>query len=219
MPDLQHIRLPAGWYPDPDGGDHRRWWDGKAWTQHTAPFQRPAPVYDVDDLAELRAKDAVVGSVKAPRRIRTAVRIGGKLAALAHKLPFSRPRDDEQEAAEASAEAGTETGAGAPAKAAPRPRSTPARAAKAAPAAKKSTGAAAKDAPAKAAAKAAAKPAAKPSKATLAAKGSTVTTRTPSKRTQPKSSQPKRTPAQTTDATAKAARPAAKTSARGRHSL
>ena len=25
----------AGWYPDPQGGQGLRWWDGSAWTEHT----------------------------------------------------------------------------------------------------------------------------------------------------------------------------------------
>jgi len=95
MPDLQNIRLPAGWYPDPSGGDHRRWWDGKDWTQHTAPFQRPAPVYDVDDLAENAARTGSIAAVPAPRRIRTAARLGRGLAALAHRLPLPQRRTDD----------------------------------------------------------------------------------------------------------------------------
>ena len=104
MPDLHNIRLPAWWYPDPSGADHRRWWDGKTWTQHTAPFQRPAPVYDVVDLVEQKAtprdgEDAETSAPAAPRRIRTAARIGRGLAALAHKLPFGlpAPADDPQD--------------------------------------------------------------------------------------------------------------------------
>lgn len=27
---------PAGWYPDPQGQAAQRWWDGSAWTGHTA---------------------------------------------------------------------------------------------------------------------------------------------------------------------------------------
>jgi hypothetical protein len=27
---------PAGWYPDPGGNGHQRYWDGTAWTEHTA---------------------------------------------------------------------------------------------------------------------------------------------------------------------------------------
>lgn len=41
-------RLPAGWYPDPDGGEQRRWWDGQEWTQYTADFQRPTSVDELD---------------------------------------------------------------------------------------------------------------------------------------------------------------------------
>jgi len=26
--------IPAGWYPDPAGGDGKRWWDGAAWTHN-----------------------------------------------------------------------------------------------------------------------------------------------------------------------------------------
>lgn len=41
-------RLPAGWYPDPEGGDRRRWWDGQEWTQYTAEFQRHTSVDELD---------------------------------------------------------------------------------------------------------------------------------------------------------------------------
>lgn len=41
-------RLPAGWYPDPEGGNRRRWWDGQEWTQYTADFQRPASVDELE---------------------------------------------------------------------------------------------------------------------------------------------------------------------------
>lgn len=29
--------VPAGWYPDPQGSGQQRYWDGAAWTTHTAP--------------------------------------------------------------------------------------------------------------------------------------------------------------------------------------
>ncbi|WP_440712091.1 DUF2510 domain-containing protein [Gordonia sp. FQ] len=29
--------VPAGWYPDPNGAPLQRYWDGAAWTEHTAP--------------------------------------------------------------------------------------------------------------------------------------------------------------------------------------
>jgi uncharacterized Tic20 family protein len=34
---------PPGWYPDPQAPDAQRWWDGVAWTNHTAAPQAPAP--------------------------------------------------------------------------------------------------------------------------------------------------------------------------------
>ncbi|NBU96097.1 MAG: DUF2510 domain-containing protein, partial [Actinobacteria bacterium] len=35
--------VPAGWYPDPSGQFETRYWDGTAWTHHTArPVNSPA---------------------------------------------------------------------------------------------------------------------------------------------------------------------------------
>lgn len=34
-------QAPAGWYPQTDGS--QRYWDGTAWTAHTAPAAPPAP--------------------------------------------------------------------------------------------------------------------------------------------------------------------------------
>jgi hypothetical protein len=28
---------PPGWYPDPHGAPHMRWWDGAQWTAHVGP--------------------------------------------------------------------------------------------------------------------------------------------------------------------------------------
>jgi hypothetical protein len=45
MTNTTTVRVPAGWYPDPvtltDSGaaTQRRWWDGTAWSAHTAPFE------------------------------------------------------------------------------------------------------------------------------------------------------------------------------------
>lgn len=32
--EIPPITIPAGWYPDPAGGQGTRWWDGRAWTDH-----------------------------------------------------------------------------------------------------------------------------------------------------------------------------------------
>jgi hypothetical protein len=37
----QQTGVPAGWYPDPANGATTRWWDGRAWTAHTAQTTRP----------------------------------------------------------------------------------------------------------------------------------------------------------------------------------
>lgn len=42
MPDLPPSVAPAGWYADHAAGV-QRWWDGRAWTSHTAPLSPPVP--------------------------------------------------------------------------------------------------------------------------------------------------------------------------------
>lgn len=38
LPPPAPTELPAdGWYPDPSDDDRYRYWDGSAWTDHTAP--------------------------------------------------------------------------------------------------------------------------------------------------------------------------------------
>lgn len=34
---MQTEQVPAGWYPDPAGSGHLRWWDGARWADHWAP--------------------------------------------------------------------------------------------------------------------------------------------------------------------------------------
>jgi hypothetical protein len=36
-------RTPAGWYPDPEGAQRQRWWDGEKWTADVAPLSAPQP--------------------------------------------------------------------------------------------------------------------------------------------------------------------------------
>ncbi len=49
MTNTTTVQVPAGWYPDPvtmtasGTATQRRWWDGVAWSTHTAPFEAPLP--------------------------------------------------------------------------------------------------------------------------------------------------------------------------------
>ena len=50
MTNTTTVQVPAGWYADPvtmtasGTATQRRWWDGVAWSTHTAPFEAPQPV-------------------------------------------------------------------------------------------------------------------------------------------------------------------------------
>jgi hypothetical protein len=39
MSDLH--AAPAGWYPEPNGTDGQRWWDGTRWTEYATPLSPP----------------------------------------------------------------------------------------------------------------------------------------------------------------------------------
>lgn len=60
VPQPAPSAVPAGWYPDPQGGRVQRWWDGCRWTEHThlpalSPgVPGPGSLYDA-------AKDATAG--------------------------------------------------------------------------------------------------------------------------------------------------------------
>ncbi len=43
MTDLMTRVVPAGWYEDPASSAHVRWWNGLAWTEHTAQKPTPTP--------------------------------------------------------------------------------------------------------------------------------------------------------------------------------
>lgn len=79
-------RLPAGWYPDPDGGDQRRWWDGREWTQYTAEFQRHTSVDELVLVPE------IVVNEKPARARPSAERLGRWLAGAVHFGPSIKKR-------------------------------------------------------------------------------------------------------------------------------
>jgi hypothetical protein len=51
-------RVPAGWYHDPAGSGHPRWWDGSGWTEHLLDDLSPGPSIPGERAArsELRAR-------------------------------------------------------------------------------------------------------------------------------------------------------------------
>jgi uncharacterized membrane protein YhaH (DUF805 family) len=59
------VAMPAGWYPDPAGPTTVRYWDGAAWTEHTAPRPYAAPLAVAGP--PLRQGRAGVGIVEAVR--------------------------------------------------------------------------------------------------------------------------------------------------------
>lgn len=81
MGAAETIRLPAGWYPDPDGDDQRRWWNGREWTQYTAAFQRSTPIDEPAAVVE-----------ESPRRQNAGKRLGGWLAGAASIVPTVKRR-------------------------------------------------------------------------------------------------------------------------------
>jgi hypothetical protein len=109
-------RLPAGWYPDPDGDERRRWWDGQEWTQYTAEFQRDTSVDELvlePEVAAAKPSRPSKGakSAKADRKLRrveaedavpteddpspvraTAERLGRWLAGARHFAPSVKKR-------------------------------------------------------------------------------------------------------------------------------
>jgi len=51
---------PAGWHPDPDGGNRLRYWDGQRWTQHYSENSDDA---DREEPAQLEAATSEVSAV------------------------------------------------------------------------------------------------------------------------------------------------------------
>ncbi|HVU73392.1 MAG TPA: DUF2510 domain-containing protein [Mycobacteriales bacterium] len=57
---------PAGYYPDPAGSGHQRYWDGAQWTSHLVPGQAPAPTPVVPSVTAARL--AALAPFRAPAR-------------------------------------------------------------------------------------------------------------------------------------------------------
>ncbi|MCU1545932.1 MAG: hypothetical protein JWP30_1032 [Homoserinimonas sp.] len=90
MAATEATRLPAGWYPDPEGDDQRRWWDGREWTRYTAEYQRPTPIDEPEPTREALAESATDEPDAPARRQRWAQRLGRWLAGAAHRLPTKK---------------------------------------------------------------------------------------------------------------------------------
>jgi predicted RNA polymerase sigma factor len=55
------MTTPAGWYPDPGGAAHLRYWDGQAWSENYAPYPQPRPgqpdsAEQIDNLLQVFVK-------------------------------------------------------------------------------------------------------------------------------------------------------------------
>lgn len=63
---------PAGWYTDPGGSGHLRWWDGTTWTAHLAPQPTPvaqAPVVQAAVVQTPVLQTPTFASVQAPAAV------------------------------------------------------------------------------------------------------------------------------------------------------
>jgi Protein of unknown function (DUF2510) len=51
--------IPAGWYPDPAGGDGKRWWDGRIWTQDVQAPEAPPALPDFGNYVHAEFRPTV----------------------------------------------------------------------------------------------------------------------------------------------------------------
>jgi RsiW-degrading membrane proteinase PrsW (M82 family) len=62
-PDQSGATWPAGWYPDPVGVAHWRWWDGRAWTVHAAGGPASVPPQRKPRLPRWLSPPVLVGMI------------------------------------------------------------------------------------------------------------------------------------------------------------
>jgi len=63
MSDTTTPHVPAGWYPDPEGGPRPRWWDGSQWT---AQYADPTPASAIPAYAASAPAYTMTGELAAP---------------------------------------------------------------------------------------------------------------------------------------------------------
>lgn len=87
---MTNFGTPAGWYPDPDGSNAERWWDGGTWTQHRRPLGQSSsgvgPIHpsgwpNSSGYAASAHSDAYVSKQRNQRNIILAA-VGGAVAIL-----------------------------------------------------------------------------------------------------------------------------------------
>lgn len=67
MSDMPPPSLPQGWYPDPKDESQERYWDGKVWTEKTAP-KKPRTPAPRDAAATPVATPAVTSPASPPKK-------------------------------------------------------------------------------------------------------------------------------------------------------
>jgi len=68
MSEPTRPQVPAGWYPDPEGGPRPRWWNGSQWT---AQYANPTPASAVPAYAASAPAYSMTGELKAPAGAKT----------------------------------------------------------------------------------------------------------------------------------------------------
>lgn len=78
---------PAGWYADPSGQAHTRWWDGQQWTEHTHNPEAPAPGFAAVPTVPAPGGSGV--SLDGARNLLWVVLVGVALVVVGSFLPWA----------------------------------------------------------------------------------------------------------------------------------